>query len=248
MIELFGMASPNVQKVGIMLEELGVEYQLHHVAVMGSEQFSPEFRRLNPLSKVPVLVDHDRGESKPVFESGAILFYLAETYKALLPDESMGRYDVMAWLMVQMANIGPMFGQLNHFQIVGDQIDAYPKARYLSQSKRLYALLDERLSDHQWIAADNYSIADIAIYPWSNYLERHGFKPQDYPCLMAWRNRMAEREAVRRMMARFDKAFSKQSTETILSATSEDLDRFFGRDPENPPADFSVLTRMVKGE
>jgi len=247
LIELFGMASPNVQKVGIILEELGLEYQLRHVAVMRSEQFTPEFRKLNPLSKAPVLVDHDRGEGKPVFESGAILFYLAETYNAFLPADGMGRYEVMSWLMVQMANIGPMFGQLNHFQLVGDQVDAYAEARYRSQSKRLYSLLDERLSSHEWVAGDSYSIADIAIYPWSLYLKRHGFDTGRYPSLIAWRDKITARAAVKGMQERFNDAFSKQSAETILSATAEDLDRFFGRDPDNPPVDFSSLTKLVKG-
>jgi glutathione S-transferase len=139
MIELHGMFSPNVRKVGIMLEELELDYTLHHVAVFRGDQFEPEFRALNPLGKVPVLVDHDRGDGMPVFESGAILFYLAETYHALLPAHGMARYEVMEWLMVQMAAIGPMFGQHNHFQLLGAQAEPYAAARYRTQAETLSA-------------------------------------------------------------------------------------------------------------
>ena len=150
----------------------------------------------------------------------------------------------MSWLMAQMANVGPMFGQLNHFQIVGDQIDAYSLARYRSQSGKLYRVLDDRLAAHAWIAGNDYSIADIAIHPWSHYLERHGFAAGDYPALVEWRTRIDGRAAVKRMEARFDKAFSREADETRRNASKENLDRFFGRDPENPEADFTAITKM----
>ena len=243
MIELYGMFSPNVRKIGIMLEELGAAYTLHHVAVFRGDQFEPEFQALNPLGKVPVLVDHDRGDGMPIYESGAILFYLAETYNALLPAQGMARYEVMEWLMVQMAAIGPIFGQHNHFQLLGSQAEPYAAARYRTQAETLYRRLDERLATREWIAGNAYSIADIAIFPWAGYLEQHGFAPAGHRNLMRWRETIAARPAVHRMVERFTAAFSGEADRTRRSATPAQLDRFFGRAPENPPADFSSVTR-----
>ena len=243
MIELYGMFSPNVRKVGIMLEELGLDYELCHVAVFRNDQFEPRFLAMNPLGKVPVLVDDVGGRRMPIFESGAILLYLAETYGALLPASGAARYEVMEWLMVQMASIGPMFGQLNHFQILGAQADPYAAARYRSQSERLYRLLDERLTSRDWIAGTEYSVADIAIYPWAGYLEQHGFDPAAHPALMRWRDAIGARPAVQRMIERFAAAYTEEGERTRRASTAEQLDRFFGRDPANPPADFSSVVK-----
>lgn len=237
MIELYGMFSPNVRKVGIMLEELGVGYALRHVAVFRGDQFAPDFQALNPLGKVPVLVD----AGVPVFESGAILIYLAETHGKFLPAAGPARYAVLQWLMVQMAAIGPMFGQLNHFQILGAQADAYAAARYRSQAENLYRVLEARLAARDWIAGADYSIADMAIYPWAGYLEQHGFAPDEHPALLRWRRQIDERPAVQRMVARFAKAFAKEGEQTRKDATPAQLDRFFGRAAQNPPADFSAV-------
>jgi GST-like protein len=243
MIELFGMSSPNVRKVGIMLEELGVDYVLHHIAVFRGEQFEPSFLAMSPLSKVPVLLDHAHAPGKALIESGAILFYLAETYGAFLPADGLGRYEVMEWMMVQMAAIGPMFGQHNHFQILGDRADPYAAARYRSQSERLYRVLEERLATRAWIAGDTYSIADIAIYPWSLYLEKHGFDPGEHPALIRWRDGIRARAAVKRSSERFAAAFNEESEKSRKTATPANLDRFFGRKPGDPPADYSGVLR-----
>jgi GSH-dependent disulfide-bond oxidoreductase len=243
MIELYGMFSPNVRKIGIMLEELGLAYTLHHVAVFRGDQFEPSFLALNPLGKVPVLIDHERGGGQPIFESGAILIYLAETYRAFLPASGPARYEVLEWLMAQMASIGPMFGQHNHFQLLGAQAEPYAAARYRTQAETLYRKLDDRLATHDWIAGGAYSIADMAIHPWSTYLEQHGFSREDHPHLLAWRTRIAARPAMARMMARFTEAFSGEADSTRRAATPDQLDRFFGRAPDNPPADFSAVTR-----
>jgi GST-like protein len=240
-IELFGMGSPNVRKVGIMLEELGVDYVLRHVAVFRGDQFEPPFLALNPLNKVPVLLDHTRNSGGPIYESGAILFYLAETYGALLPTGGFARYEVMEWLMVQMSAIGPMFGQHNHFRLLGSQADPYAASRYRTQAKLLYRHLDERLSTREWIAGDAYSIADIAIYPWSLYLEQHGFDPAAHPALIRWRDTIAAREPVKRSWERFAAAFDKETQDTRRAATPQQLDAFFNREPGSPAVDYSSV-------
>ncbi len=243
MIELYGMSSPNVRKVGILLEELGLDYTLHHVAVFRGDQFTPSFQAMSPLGKVPVLIDRAKGAGRPLIESGAILFYLAETYGAFLPSNGMDRYEVMCWVMVQMASIGPMFGQYNHFKLLGQQIDPYSAARYRSQSQRLYQALDERLRSREWLAGEAYSIADIATYPWALYLEQHGFQPSEHPSLLRWRNTIAERAAVKRSWERFEIAFNQETQQTRKTATSAQLDRFFGREADAPAADYSAVTK-----
>jgi GST-like protein len=240
-LTLYGMGSPNVRKIGIMLEELGLPYRLEHVAVFTGEQFRPEFLALNPLGKVPVLIDPALG--RPLFESGAILFWLAERSGAFLPPAGPGRYEVMQWLMVQMASIGPMFGQLNHFQLLPKDSAPYAHGRYRAQAERLYRALDDRLATREWIADDAYSIADIATYPWSLYLERHGFDPAAHPALLRWRDTITARPAVARSAARFNEAFTAMSTSTRRAATDADLDRFFGRTEDMPAADFSAVKR-----
>jgi GST-like protein len=227
--------------VVIMLEELQLPYTLRHVAVFKGEQFTPEFLALNPLGKVPVLVDPDLGQ--PLAESAAILFWLAERHDAFLPFEAPARYEVMQWVMVQMASIGPMLGQLNHFQIVGREREPYSYGRYFAQTERLYRIVDERLASREWLAGSAYSIADIATYPWMTYLERHGFDPTRYPSLVRWREAIASRAAVQRAAQRMDEAFTALSTATRRSATAEDLDRFFGRTATMPPMDYSAVKR-----
>ena len=241
-LTLYGMNSPNVRKVVVLLEELGVPYRLHHVAVFKGEQFTPEFLALNPLGKVPVLVGP--GLERPLAESGAILFWLAEQNGAFLARQGPDRYEAVQWLMVQMSSIGPLLGQLNHFQLLPQGSEAYALGRYAAQAERLYRVLDERLSNREWIAGDAYSIADIATYPWALYLEQHGFDAAAHPALVRWRGAIGARPAVARAAQRMDEAFTAISNATRRSATAADLDRFFGRTDRVPAADFSLITRM----
>ncbi len=242
-LTLHGMNSPNVTKVVIMLEECGLDYQLRHVAVFKQQQFTPEFLALNPLGKVPVLEDPRLGQ--PLAESGAILHYLAEREGKFLPASQPARAEVMQWLMMQMANVGPMLGQLNHFRLVlKSGTHPYAEGRYAAAAERLYRLLDNRLRAHEWIAGGDYSIADMAMQPWANYLEGHGFDSAAHPHLIRWRAAVAARPAVTRALARAHEGFTQVAEQTRKAATGEDLDAFFGRTSSVPVADFSAVVKM----
>ncbi len=242
-LTLHGMGSPNVTKCVLMLEECALDYELRHVAVFGQEQFSPAFLALNPLGKVPVLEDPRLG--LPIAESGAILHYLAEREGKFLPAAQPARAEVMQWLMVQMANIGPMLGQVNHFRLVQKSgTHPYAEARYTAAAERLYRVLDDRLKTREWIAGGDYSIADMATQPWANYLEPHGFDSAAYPALTRWRAAVAARPAVQRALIRADAAFTDPANRTRKAASNEDLDKFFGRTDTVPAADFSPVREM----
>ena len=241
-ITLHGMNSPNVIKTVLMLEECELDYRLNHVAVFSGDQFDADFLRLNPLGKVPVLEDPQLGQ--PIGESGAILFWLAEREGRFLPTSQPQRADVMWWLMVQMANIGPMLGQFNHFNLVPQGSQPYAHGRYGAIAEKLYRLLDDRLSTRDWIAGGDYSIADMATQPWAYYLERHGFDAAAHPHLVEWRERIAARPAVQRALARADEAFTQVAERSRKAASNEDLDRFFGRTDRVPATDYSIVRDM----
>lgn len=237
-----GMNSPNVVKVVLCLEELGLPYELRHVAVFAQEQFDDAFLALNPLGKVPVL--EDPRLARPLAESGAILHWLAEREGWFLPPTQPDRAEAMQWLMVQMANIGPMLGQFTHFNLVPAGSQPYAHGRYDAIAARLYRLLDDRLAHRDWLAGDDYSIADMATQPWAFYLERHGFAAGEHPALVAWRTRIAQRPAARRAQARMDEAFTAIAERTRKAASDADLDRFFSRSERVPPTDFSIVRDM----
>ena len=241
-ILLHGVQSPNVVKVAIMLDELKLDYDLHHVSVFKGEQFKEDFLAKNPLGKVPVLEDPSLGV--PLAESGAILFYLAERHRAFLPTDAPARYQVMQWLMVQMASVGPMLGQFTHFGLLPEGSEAYGLGRYREIAMRLYRLVDSRVAEREWIAGGDYSIADIATQPWMHYLERHGLNIADYPALQAWRDRIDARPAVQRAQQRIVDAFAETASEEMGKANAEDLDRFFGRNEAMPEMDYSVVRQM----
>jgi len=233
---LHGMSSPNVTKVVLMLEECGLDYELRHVAVFNQEQFTPQFLAMNPLAKVPVLED-PLLPGQPLAESGAILIWLAEREGKFLPSAAGPRAETFQWVMHQMANFGPMLGQLNHFTMALEKgSQPYAEARYRAQAERLYRLLDDRLAQREWLAGGAWSIADMAMHPWAFYLEQHGFDPAEHPALVAWRTRIAERPAVIRAQERIAQAFHAKIGETMAKASRADFERFYGIEPGMPLA------------
>jgi GSH-dependent disulfide-bond oxidoreductase len=171
-LQLYTLGTPNGLKISIMLEETGLPYEAHKVSFQTQDQFSPEFLSLNPNGKIPAIIDPDGPDGQPIglFESGAILYYLAEKTGRFMRREAHARYETLTWLMFQMANIGPFFGQVGFFyKYAGSAYeDKRPLQRYATESRRLLGVLDQRLSDRQWTMGDDYSIVDMAIFPWVN--------------------------------------------------------------------------------
>ena len=173
-IQLYSLPTPNGVKVSIFLEETGLPYEVHRISFDSRDQMSPEYQSLNPYNKIPAIIDPNgpNGEPLPLFESGAILIYLADKSGQLLPRDGVARYQTIQWLMFQMGGIGPMFGQIGFFhKFAGkDYEDKRPRDRYVAESKRLFAVLDRQLADRAWLMGERYSIADIATFPWVNNL------------------------------------------------------------------------------
>lgn len=224
MIELYGMSSPNVRKILIMLEEITLPYRSHHIAVFCGKQFDEGFLALNPMAKVPVLRDAQGPAGEvPIFESGAILIYLAETYAPqFLPAAGPGRWEVLKWLMLQVANVGPALGQHSHFRLQADA-NPYAATRFRHMAAQVYRALERRLSEAPWLGGEAYSIADMATYPWSRYLRRHGMDPAEFPHLTAWKERLAGRPAVIRAFEAI-KPWAEQDRADRAAATPEERD------------------------
>ncbi|HYV89008.1 MAG TPA: glutathione binding-like protein [Candidatus Polarisedimenticolia bacterium] len=199
MIDLYSWPTPNGHKIHIMLEEVGLPYKVHGIDIGAGAQFEPAFLKISPNNRIPAIVDNDGPGGKPisVFESGAILIYLAEKTGKLMPKDPRGRYAVLEWLMFQMGGIGPMFGQANHFRAYAPEKIPYAIDRYTNEAKRLYGVLDRRLADHDYVAGD-YSIADIAIFPWMRYGDRRGVNVDEFPNVKRWFEAINARPAVQR--------------------------------------------------
>ena len=200
MLEVWSWPTPNGHKVHIAVEELGLPYRVVPVNIGSGEQFRPEFLAINPNHRIPAIVDPDGpgGQKLRLFESGAILIYLAEKTGRLLPSDPATRYICLQWLMFQMGGVGPMFGQYGHFHSYAPEKLAYPMERYANEVKRLHRVLDKRLSEATYLAGDDYSIADIATYPWLRFPERRGIDFADYPNVRRWFEAIDARPAVRR--------------------------------------------------
>lgn len=240
MIDLYGMGSPNVLKVAIMLEELGLEYRGHRVGVLNGENYKDEFLKLNPIAKVPVLTDHNAGGlQQPLAESGAILIYLAETYQSdLLPVTGSQRWQVLQWLMFQMSLVGPMLGQVNHFQLQPSEENSYAAQRYKDQAARALKTIDDRLAVAPFLGGNNYSIADIAVHPWMGYVTRHELNESDYPKLIAWRKLLDERPAIKRAAAAVAEIDAMAPADAAMP-TDEEMDNFFARRAPGPKVDLA---------
>jgi GSH-dependent disulfide-bond oxidoreductase len=202
MIDLYGWPTPNLHKVTILLEETDTPYKTIPVNISQGEQFKPDFLKISPNNKMPAMVDPDGPGGKPVaiFESGAILMYLAEKTGKFMPQDMRRRYDVIQWLMFQMGGIGPMLGQAHHFRLYAPEKIAYAIDRYTKEAGRLYNVVDRRLAEVPYLAGE-YSIADMAVYPWIRPYERQGQKLADYPNLKRWFDAIAARPAVQRGLA-----------------------------------------------
>ena len=202
MIDLYTWGTPNGRKVSIMLEELGLPYKTHAVNITKDDQFKPEFIAINPNSKIPTIVDPDGpGGSLPLFESGAILIYLAEKHGRFLPKDPRQRYIVLQWLMFQMGGVGPMFGQTHHFLRSAKEDVPYGKQRYHAETKRLYGVMNKRLGEAKYLAGDEYTIADIATFPWVSRFEWHQVDLNEFPNVKRWFDEIAARPAVKKGMA-----------------------------------------------
>jgi GST-like protein len=200
MIDVYSWATPNGHKVHIMLEETGLEYRVHPIDIGAGDQFKPEFLAISPNNKIPAIVDSDGpgGHPLPLFESGAILIYLAEKTGKFLPHDPAGRYATLQWLMFQMGGLGPMLGQTHHFRVYAPQQIEYAVNRYTNEAKRLYGVMDKQLGKSAYLAGDDYTIADIAAFPWTRSWKNQSIDLADYPNVQRWHEAIAARPAVQR--------------------------------------------------
>jgi GST-like protein len=200
MIEVYSWATPNGHKVHIMLEECRLPYRVIPVDIGAGDQFRPEFLAISPNNKIPAIVDPEGPDGAPIsmFESGAILLYLAAKTGRFLPHDVRGKYRTLEWLMFQMGSVGPMLGQAHHFRLYAPEKIGYAVDRYSNEAKRIYQVIDKRLQASRFIAGDEYTIADIAIFPWLRSWKNQGIVLEEFPALKAWFEGIAARPAVER--------------------------------------------------
>jgi len=226
MIDFYALTSPNVQKIFIMLEECALPYNLKTVDVWANEQFTPEFTKINPLQKVPAIVDSEGPGGKPytVIESGAILLYLADKTGKFVPKDKTAYFDMTQWLMVQMANLGPMCGQLVHFSKFAGPGQEYGASRYRTMVNKIFDVYEQRLTGRPFIAGDEYTIADMAAFPWLRNAAFLGLDAAKRPHVKAWVEKLEARDGVKRALAKVATITSARDT-----ATDDQKDRYFGR-------------------
>lgn len=200
MLEVYSWATPNGHKVHIMLEECGLPYRAVPVDIGSGDQFKPDFLAISPNNKIPALVDPQGPDGEPItlFESGAILLYLAGKTSRFLPDSTRGKYEVLQWLMFQVGGVGPMLGQAHHFRIYAPQKIDYAVDRYSNEAQRLYGVMNRRLANSRYLAGPQYSIADIAVFPWLRSWKNQGIDWNDFPHLKGWFDEIDARPAVQR--------------------------------------------------
>jgi GSH-dependent disulfide-bond oxidoreductase len=199
-IDVYSWPTPNGHKVHIMLEECGLAYRANPVNIGAGEQFRPDFLAISPNNKIPAIVDPDGPDGAPIslFESGAILVYLASKTGRFLPASDRAKFEVLQWLMFQMGGVGPMLGQAHHFRLYAPEKIPYAIDRYTNEARRLYGVIDRRLSQSEWLGGGEYSIADIATFPWLRSWQNQGVVLEDYPHLKRWFDTIAARPAVQR--------------------------------------------------
>ena len=204
MIDIYSWATPNGHKVHIMLEEcgqrLGKDWHAHAVDIGAGDQFQPDFLKLSPNNKIPAMLDSHGPNGKPfsLFESGAILVYLASKFGKFMPKSDAAKFETLQWLMFQMGGVGPMLGQAHHFRIYAPEKIDYAYDRYTNEAKRIYGVLNKQVQSRKYIAGNQYSIADIATFPWIRSWKNQGIDWSDYPALKDWFDRVSERPAVKR--------------------------------------------------
>lgn len=225
MIELYYWPTPNGHKISIALEEMGLSYEVKPVNIGAGDQFKPEFLAFSPNNRMPAIVDHNGPGGKPitVFESGAILLYLAEKTGLLMPMAENERIAVYEWLMWQMGGFGPMLGQAHHFNHYAPEKVDYAMKRYSAEANRLYGVLDRRLAKTKYVAGETYSIADIAILPWTRTYQRQNVTIEDYPNVAAWREELGSRKAVLAGIK-----VGAQLREDLKTLSAEDFAKLFG--------------------
>jgi GST-like protein len=200
MIDVYSWATPNGHKVHIMLEECGLPYAAHAVDISTGEQFSPDFLAISPNNRIPAITDPDGPDGEPIslFESGAILLYLAGKTGRFLPRSTRGKYQALQWLMFQMASVGPMLGQTHHFRAYAPEKVEYAITRFSNEARRLYGVMDKQLATNDYIAGKEYTIADMAVWPWLRSHERQGIDLGEFPNVKAWFEAIGNRPAVQR--------------------------------------------------
>ena len=235
MIDVYSWATPNGHKIHIMLEECG--YRLNRdwkaipIDIGKGDQFNSKFLKISPNNKIPAIIDSNGPDGKPIhlFESGAILLYLANKSGRFLPKSLRGKYETLEWLMFQMGGLGPMLGQNHHFRLYAPEPIPYAIERYTNEAKRIYSVIDKRLSQHRYIAGKTYTIADIAIFPWTRGWEKQGMDLKNYPHFERWFTEINERPAVKRGLEVLT-ALRKPS----LDSTAKKI--LFGHNPTQLPS------------
>jgi GST-like protein len=226
MIDVYSTATPNGHKVHIMLEECGLPYRIHHIDIAAGDQFKPEFLAISPNNKIPAIVDSDGPDGKPMslFESGAILVYLASKTGQFLGATDREKFTTLQWLMFQMGGVGPMLGQAHHFRIYAPEKFEYAINRYTNEAKRLYGVIDRQLEKNAYLAGDEYTIADIATFPWTRSWKNQGIDWSDFPHAKRWFDEISERDAVKRgveVLANLRKSLVDDKAKEVLFGSTQ---------------------------
>jgi GST-like protein len=226
MIDVYSTATPNGHKVHIMLEETGLPYRVHHIDIGAGDQFKPDFLAISPNNKIPAIVDADGLDGKPIslFESGAILVYLASKTGSFLGRSDRDKFTTLQWLMFQMGGVGPMLGQAHHFRIYAPEKIEYAVNRYTNEAKRLYGVIDKQVAKEGFLAGSEYTIADIATFPWLRSWKNQGVDIEEFPNLKRWFDEIAARPAVQRgveVLAGLRKPITDDKAREVLFGASQ---------------------------